>query len=79
MARSKNDEQTSDAGAEVGLDEVQRIADAEHEQGFVGTKVDPLPNEAYSQETDPTTSPGILDAQRAGAADRDRQAGGDAA
>lgn len=33
--------------------------------GYIGDKVDPIANEEYSQETDPTSSPGILDAQQA--------------
>lgn len=39
-------------------------ADLGQDVGFVGTKVDPLPNEAYSQETDPTQSPSALDSAR---------------
>ncbi len=38
--------QKGDAGAE----EVQQRVDKENEQGFVGTEVDPTPNEAYTVE-----------------------------
>lgn len=33
---------------EKGLAEMQATFDAEHEQGFRGTKVDPTPNAAYT-------------------------------
>lgn len=34
--------------------------DAETAKGYHGAKVDPNPNSAYSQETDPMTSPGVI-------------------
>ena len=33
--------------------------------GYIGQKVDPIPNEAYSQETDPTTSPSAVESRAA--------------
>lgn len=35
------------------------------DKGFIGESVDPIPNEAYSQETDPTTSPSAADSREA--------------
>lgn len=46
-AKKKQDEE-----AVIGS-EPQKVADAEQEQGFVGDKVDPLPNEAHSLESGP--------------------------
>lgn len=40
--------------------DVQEKADKEHEQGFVGTKVDPRPNSDYSLESGPD-SPSAVD------------------
>lgn len=42
---------------QASLDTVQAEFDADLEKGFRGARVDPNPNSAYSQETDPTTSP----------------------
>ncbi len=44
--------------------EVQTAVDKEQEKGYVGVKVDPLPNEAYSLESGPD-SPGLLEAREA--------------
>ena len=33
---------------DLGAKEVQENVDEEHEQGFLGTKVDPTPNENYT-------------------------------
>lgn len=63
-----NARQKKDAGDDAGVSEVQARADEETAQGFSGTKVDPLPNEAYSQETDPTTSPSAVEQRAALAA-----------
>lgn len=41
------------AAEDGGAAEVQSKADAELEQGFSGTKVDPRPNEDYSLESGP--------------------------
>jgi hypothetical protein len=44
---------TQDEGApsgDGGASQVQEMMDKEQEQGFVGRKVDPLPNDAYSME-----------------------------
>lgn len=51
------------AGDDAGQAEAQHRADVETEQGYSGEKVDPFPNEAYSQESDPTTSPGVLESR----------------
>lgn len=40
-------------GKPEGDREVQAKTDAAEEQGFLGTKVDPLPNSAYSLESGP--------------------------
>ncbi|MCA1570313.1 MAG: hypothetical protein LC798_08355 [Chloroflexi bacterium] len=40
MADKKNDD--------LGADEVQKAVDEENEQGFLGTEVDPTPNENYT-------------------------------
>lgn len=45
---------------------LQTEIDADQERGYRGAKVDPLPNSAYSQETDPMTSPGSGDQPRGG-------------
>jgi hypothetical protein len=36
-----------------GQAEAQSLTDQANEQGFIGTKVDPLPNEAHSLESGP--------------------------
>jgi len=41
---------------DLGADEVQATVDAENEQGFRGTKVDPTPNANYSMQT-PSDAP----------------------
>lgn len=46
-----------DAAAGLGLD-----------KGYIGTSPDPIPNEAYSQESDPTESPSAVESREALAA-----------
>lgn len=41
-----------------GVEELQERMDADLERGFRGASPDPIPNRFYSQETDPTMSPG---------------------
>lgn len=41
--------------------EVQSRVDQEQEQGFVGIKVDPNPNEAYTLATGPNSPPHVPD------------------
>jgi hypothetical protein len=53
MAPRKNDD--------LGEAEVQKNVDAEHDQGYVGVKVDPRPNSAYSLESGPD-SPSAVEA-----------------
>lgn len=50
--------------------------DLGNDQGFLGDKTDPRPNEAYSQETDPLESPGAADVVNDGrqAADQEEAA-----
>jgi hypothetical protein len=43
-------EVTSAPSGDGGASQVQEMMDKEQEQGFVGRKVDPLPNDAYSME-----------------------------
>lgn len=50
MAPRKNAGEKAVAQSE---EQVQAAVDEETEQGFRGTKVDPLPNEAYSLESGP--------------------------
>lgn len=42
--------------AEVGADKVQEATDKAEEQGYIGIKVDELPNSAYSLEGGPPTA-----------------------
>lgn len=42
---------------DLGETEVQKEVDKEQEQGFRGTKVDPLPNSAHSLESGPDAPP----------------------
>lgn len=42
--------------AEVGADKVQEVTDKAEGQGFIGIKVDELPNSAYSLEGGPPTA-----------------------
>lgn len=60
-SRTLSDPAADRAAADVGLEEAQEKAEQEVADGFVGTKVDPYPNTAYSQESDPTTSPSALE------------------
>ena len=39
---------TSKTGDDAGAKEVQATVDAAEDVGFIGTKVDPTPNEAYT-------------------------------
>lgn len=51
MTAKKTPEQKSAGkgkGGDLGASEVQKIVDKEQEQGFVGQKVDPTPNENYT-------------------------------
>lgn len=47
----------SGAQVQAALDAIETKFDAEQAKGYRGAKIDPEPNSAYSQETDPTTSP----------------------
>jgi hypothetical protein len=40
-----------------GQSEAQKLTDAAENQGFIGTKVDPLPNSAHSLESGPDAPP----------------------
>lgn len=42
---------------QAALDAIETKMTAEQAKGYRGARVDPEPNSAYSQETDPTTSP----------------------
>lgn len=73
MAQRKNteqDEQREERQDEQRSDEAQQDVKVPSEQdlgldrGYIGQKVDPRPNEEYSQETDPTQSPSALDSAR---------------
>lgn len=41
----------------VDMSDLQARIDAENEKGYRGARIDPNPNSAYSQESDPMTSP----------------------
>lgn len=49
----------TDANAAKG--DVQKQVDKEQELGYLGTKVDPLPNSAYSLESGPDSPPAVPD------------------
>lgn len=49
---------------DAGTAEVQAKVDKAEDKGYFGTKVDPLPNEAYSLETGPD-SPRAVEAPNA--------------
>jgi hypothetical protein len=49
-ATTQDDAQDTAASGDGGASQVQEAMDKEQEQGFVGRKVDPLPNDAYSME-----------------------------
>lgn len=44
---------TKSKSADVGQAEVQKAVDQGEDQGYLGVKVDPLPNTAYSLESGP--------------------------
>jgi hypothetical protein len=49
MPAKKQDEQAAqDEVATAGAEQLQQQTDTAHEQGFVGQKVDPEPNESYT-------------------------------
>jgi hypothetical protein len=50
MADSKRGAKSADDGGQADLQTTQNRYD---EQGYIGTKVDPLPNEAHSLESGP--------------------------
>lgn len=60
---------TGRSTASAAKGDVQAKADKETEQGFVGTKVDPRPNSAYSLESGPD-SPSAVGDDRTGIAQR---------
>lgn len=50
MAQRKNKD-------DAGQAEAQELADQAEEKGYLGTKVDPLPNSAHSLESGPDAPP----------------------
>jgi hypothetical protein len=46
---------------DAGQAEVQKTVDKLEDQGFLGTKVDPLPNSAHSLESGPDSPPAVPD------------------
>ena len=61
MATSKTKTKTA-KNSVSDQDEVQAKVDVETDQGFRGANPDPIPNEAYSLETDGLVSPGVAEA-----------------
>lgn len=57
-------EKKADKAADAGQAEMQKIADEASDQGFLGTKVDPIPNSEYSLQSGPD-SPTALEQQEA--------------
>ena len=57
---------TQKKGSDAGQAEVQKQVESDQEQGFHGTKVDPLPNSAHSLQSGPDapTAREQLDAAR---------------
>lgn len=49
---------------DLGQAEAQKDGDRAEEQGFIGTKVDPLPNSAHSLESGPD-SPTVVEQRKA--------------
>lgn len=47
--------------ADAAKGDVQKQVDEEQEQGFLGTKVDPRPNSAYSLESGPDSPSAVED------------------
>jgi hypothetical protein len=50
-------------GADAGQAEAQKKTDKAEDKGYLGTKVDPLPNSAYSLQSGPDAPP-VHEAQR---------------
>lgn len=46
-------EKVDHTGGDLGRAEAQELSDVATEQGFIGVKVDPTPNENYSLQTGP--------------------------
>lgn len=44
-------------GADAGQAEAQKLTDEAEEKGYIGNKVDPLPNSAHSLESGPDAPP----------------------
>ena len=65
MAKRTGKTDEEQAEKQLGGDEVQAIVDDAEDKGYVGVAVDPIPNAAYSQETDPAVSPSSADRARA--------------
>ncbi|RPH36344.1 MAG: hypothetical protein EHM90_02225 [Chloroflexi bacterium] len=66
-SKAKSDSSKSSVSDEVkaaGAEEVQEKVDKELEQGFSGTEVDPIPNEAYSVQSGPD-SPTVVEIDEA--------------
>lgn len=53
---------SADASDDLGQAEVQQRIQQEQAQGYVGAKVDPLPNSAHSLESGPDAPPIVPDA-----------------
>lgn len=61
------EEKAHPADADGGTAQVQATVDKIEDKGFIGEKVDPLPNEAHSLESGPDAPPAVPDDQtRAG-------------
>lgn len=54
---------------DAGHDELQKSMDEINEQGFMGTKVDPLPNERYALTSGPDSP--TIDEQRKAVAEQE--------
>jgi hypothetical protein len=59
---------------DAGQADVQKRVDKIEEQGFIGQKVDPLPNSAYSLESGPEAPPVHEQGVRAGQVHADPEA-----
>lgn len=53
----RGESRKADSGGDAGQAEVQERMDEATEQGFMGLKVDPTPNERYSLESDDWRTP----------------------
>lgn len=51
--KKQQEKQEKKASNDVGQAEVQKAVDQGQEQGYLGVKVDPLPNSAHSLESGP--------------------------